>query len=46
MKHSSEHPDIHNTFVEYAYDSNVTYSMNNHLDMNKKEMLMELHLDK
>ena len=44
-KHLSQIRDIYDTFIEYVYH-NATYSMNNHLDLNNKEMNMELHLDR
>lgn len=46
LTHVANVDDQHETYIEYKYNSTGIYSLSNHLDIPKKELTLELHLDK
>lgn len=45
-RHLISNVDLYETYIEYVYNNSAAYYLNNRLDLQKKEIQAELHLDK
>ncbi len=46
LNHVSNAADMYETYAEYIYNQTAIYYLNNRLNIPKKEIFLELHLDK
>lgn len=46
LRHVANNPELHETYIEYTYNNSALYYVNNCLDIKKKEIILEIHLDK
>lgn len=46
VTHVADAHDLHETYLEFVYNNTAVYYLNNQLNIPKKEVITDIHLDK